>query len=122
VSKSADPSIKQAVKAGEISILKAWQWSRLSGKEQQNDLEELRGRKGTNQTSSRLIPKHLASMRPTGIVRQKLSDVLNPLTPDRLAILNSIVVHEIDVPGLVAYLTKEALQTLKTGEGAAWKT
>jgi ParB-like chromosome segregation protein Spo0J len=116
VLKSADPMIQQAVKSGEISVHKAWQWSRLSPQEQLKNLEELRSRKGTNQTSRRLIQKHVERMLPTRLIPPKLSDVLKPLIPDRLAMLNSIVVCEIDAPGKIAYITKNALQTLRTRE------
>jgi len=77
------------------------------------NLEELRSRKGTSQTSRRLIQAHVARMRIKTLAPPNLTDVLEPLIPDRLAILNSIVVSEIDAPGRVAYFTKEALQTLQ---------
>ena len=116
VLRSADPMIQKAVKAGEISLHKAWQWSGLSPQEQTKNLEELRSRKGTNQTSRRLIQKHVARMSPRRLLPSTLSDVLKPLIPDGLAKLSSIVVSEIDAPGQIAYFTKEALQTLRTTE------
>jgi hypothetical protein len=117
VLKSADPIIRQAVKSGEISLHKAWQWSGLSPREQLKNLEELRGRKGATQTSRRLIQGHVARMSPTRLVPSTLSDVLKPLIPDGLEKLSSIVVAEIDAPGQIAYFTKNALQSLKTTEG-----
>jgi hypothetical protein len=116
VLKSADPVIQEAVKAGEISLHKAWQWSGLSPQGQTKHLEELRSRKGTTQTSRRLIQKHVARMSPTRLLPTTLSDVLKPFIPDGLAKLSSIVVSEIDARGQIAYLTKEALQTLRTTE------
>jgi hypothetical protein len=116
VLKYAHPIIQEAVKAGEISLHKAWQWSGLSPQGQTKNLEELRSRKGTNQTSRRLIQKHVARMSPTRLLPSTLSDVLKPFIPDGLAKLSSIVVSEIDASGQIAYFTKEALRTLRTTE------
>lgn len=118
VSAFAPSPVQDAVNAGEISVHMAWQWKRSSAQEQLKNLEELRSRKGTNRTSRRLIQKHLAKMRPTRLVPPNLKDVLTSLMPDRLAILNSIVVSEIDVPGRVAYFTKEAFEVLGAKEGS----
>jgi hypothetical protein len=61
---SAHPMIKQALKADEISIHLAWQWSRLPAQQQLEKFEEHRSRRGTNQTSRRLIQKHVARLSP----------------------------------------------------------
>jgi hypothetical protein len=116
VSTSAPPSVQHALKSSEIRVHKAWQWSRLSPQEQVRKLEEYRSQKGTNQTSRRLIQKHVARMSPTRLLPSTLSDVLEPLIPSGLARLSSIVVSEVDAPGQIAYFTKEALQTLSTTE------
>ena len=112
--KSAHPEIQQAVRAEEISIHKAWQWSRLPAQQQLRELEQYRNRKGTNQTSRRLIQKHVASLSSTKLVPPSLGDLLKPLVPDGSAALESIVVTEIDVPGSIAYLTTGALRTLRS--------
>jgi hypothetical protein len=117
VLKSADPMIQKAAKAGEISLHKAWQWSRLSPQKQIESLEEFRNRKGTTLTSRRLIKRHLAKRSPTKLIQLTLSDVLLPLIPEGLARLSSIVVAEIDARGQIAYFSKEALQSLGTTKG-----
>lgn len=113
---SGPPAVQDAVKTGEISVHQAWQWRWLSAPEQLGKLGELRSRKGTNRTSSRLIQKHLARMRPTRLIPLNLKDVLNPALPDQMAILTSIFVSEIDLPGRIAYFTKEALRSLSANE------
>jgi hypothetical protein len=60
----AHPRVEIAVRTGEISIHKGWQWSRLSPHEQLRHLEEYQSRKGTNQTSRRLIKRHLVTLNP----------------------------------------------------------
>lgn len=55
-------------------------------------------------------------MSPTRLLPPNLRDVLQPLIPDRLALLQQIFVAKIDAPGRIAYLTAEAISALKSGE------
>ena len=110
---SAHPMIKQALKADEISIHLAWQWRTLPAQQQLEKFEEYRSRKGTNQTSRRLIQKHVARMSPPQLIPPTLGDLLKTFTSEGTAILDSIVISEIDAPGSIAYFTKSALQNLK---------
>jgi hypothetical protein len=120
--KAAHPRVEQAVRTGEISIHRAWQWSRLSPQQQSRELEEYQSRKGTNQTSRRLIQKHVARMSPTQLIPPSLGDLLKPIVPDRSAVLDSIVVTEVDAPGSIAYLTQDALSTLRSIEESKCQT
>jgi hypothetical protein len=115
VSNSAPP-IQQALKSGEIRVHKAWQWRHLSAQQQLEKLEEYRSRKGTNETSRRLIQKHVTRLSPTQLIPPSLGDLLKPLVPDRLVVLDSIVVSEIDAPGKIAYFTKGAMRALRRTE------
>ncbi len=65
----ADAKVEWSVRAGQISIHRAWQWSRLPRQQQLRDLEEYQNRKGTNQTSRRLIQKHVATLAPSKLFR-----------------------------------------------------
>ncbi len=112
--KTAHPRVELEVRTGEISIHKTWQWSLLSLQQQSRHLEEYQSRKGTNQTSRRLIQKHVARLSPTQLIPSSLGDLLKPIVPDRSAVLDSIVVTEVDAPGCIAYLTKDAFLTLKS--------
>jgi hypothetical protein len=111
---SAHPMIKQVLKAGEISIHMAWQWRSLPGQQQLEKLEEYRSRRGTNQTSRRLIQKHVARLSPPRLIPPTLGDLLKTFTPEGAALLDSIFISEIDTPGSIAYLTKSALRTLRS--------
>ena len=113
---TAHPRVEKAVRTGEISIHKAWQWSRLSPQQQSRHLEEYQCRKGTNQTSWRRIQKHVARLSPTQLIPHSLGDLLKPIVSDRSAALDSIVVTEVDAPGCIAYLTKDALFNLRSIE------
>jgi len=112
----AHPVIKQALKADEISIHLAWQWRRLSAQQQLEKLEDHRSRRGTNQTSRRLIQKHVARLSRPPLIPPTLSDLFKTVTPAGAALFDSILVSEIDAPGSIAYFTKSALRNLRSIE------
>ena len=113
---SADREIREATKTEEISIHKASLWCSLPAPQQLKELEKYRSRKGINQTSRRLIQKHVARLAPTRLVPWSLGDVLKPFVPNRSPALDSIFVAEIDAQGNIAYFTKTALHTLRLME------
>lgn len=112
----AAPVIQEAAKSGEIRIHRAWQWSRLPPHQQLKKLEEFGSSKGVGLVSRKLIQKHVERMTPTRLIPPTLSDVLKPLTPNRVAVLQAIVVSEIDAPGKIAYFTKDAMKTIRSQE------
>jgi hypothetical protein len=122
VLESAHPDIQHAVRTGEMSIHMAWKLSRLSPQQQLKELEQFRNLKGTNLTSRRLIQKHVATCPRTKLFPPTLGALLKPWTPGRLKRLERIAVTEIDAPGNVAYLTREAIQTLETVEETICET
>jgi len=118
----ADPVIQEAAKSGEISVHRAWQWSRLSHHHQVKKLEEFRSCKGVGLVSRKLIQKHVVTMRPTRLIPPTLGNVLKPLIPGRMTVLDAIVVSEIDAPGRIAYFTKGAIGVLRSREDPECKT
>jgi hypothetical protein len=116
VATHADRAIREAAKSGEILVHRAWQLSRLPHHHQRKKLEEFRSCKGVGLVSRRLIQKHVAKMAPNRVVPETLGDVLRPLVPNRVAVLDAVVVSEIDAPGRIAYFTKNAIRTLKSRE------
>jgi hypothetical protein len=119
---NGDPVIQNATKYGEIRVHRAWQLSRLPRNRQREQLEEFRSRKGVGVVSRRLIQKHVARMAPTQLIPRTLGDALKALNPDRIAVLDVIVVSEIDTPGCVAYFTKDAIKCLENTGGPQCKT
>ena len=111
---TGSPPIQEAVRTGEISIHKAWQWSRLSLQQQLRAIEEHRSRGGLSKTSRRLIQKHVAALSARPSPRPGLGALLTPLVPEHAAELDTITVTEIDSPGTIAYFTKNAVQVLQS--------
>jgi hypothetical protein len=118
----ADPVIQEAAKSGEIRVHRAWQWSRLSHHHQAKKLEGFRSWKGVGLVSRKLIQKHALTMRPTRLIPPTLANVLQLLSPDHMAVLDAIVVSEIDAPGRIAYFTKGAIGVLRSLEEPECKT
>lgn len=111
---SAHSVIQQALKADAISIHLAWQWRKLPAQQQLEKLEDHRSCRGTNQTSLRLIQKHVARLSPAQLIAPTLGDLLKTVTPEGAALFDSIAVSEIDAPGSIAYFTKSALRKLRS--------
>jgi ParB-like chromosome segregation protein Spo0J len=116
VSKCAPPRVQDALKSSEIRVHKAWQWRRLTPQGQEEKLEDYRSQKGTEQTSRRLIQKHVQRLVPTQLIPPTLGELLKPMLPDRAVVLDLIVVSEIGAPGKIAYLTGDAMLTLRRTE------
>jgi len=108
--------VEAALRIGEVSIHKAWQWSGLPPQAQLKELELYQGQKGTTKTSRQLIRKHVAKIAPKQLIMPSLGRLLAPLAPQFSAALDSVIVTEIEVPGKIAYLTTNALQALKSLE------
>ena len=114
--KTVQPTVEAALRIGEVSIHKAWQWSRLSPQAQVKELELYHGQKGTTKASRQLIRKHVAKIAPRQLIMPSLGRMLAPLAPQVSGALDSVIVTEIEAPGKVAYLTTIALQALKSLE------
>jgi hypothetical protein len=119
---SAVPEIHVSARAGELSVHKAWQWSVESRDDQLKKLEEYRSKKGTLWVSRQCIQKHVVRLAPERLFPLSLGNFLKPLTANRLSVLDSIVVSEIDSPGQVAYLTTGAIRLLRTNGGVECET
>jgi hypothetical protein len=117
VKSAADLKVREATRAEEISIHKASRWCSLPAHKQLEELEKHRSRKGIDQTSRRLIQKHVATLMPTQLVPANLGDFLKAFISHRSLILDLIVVAEIDAPGNIAYFTKDALRNLRSISG-----
>jgi hypothetical protein len=62
--RTGTPKLQEALRASQISIHQAWKWRQLSTERQLMELEQYRGRRGTNGMIRRLINKHIAKRSP----------------------------------------------------------
>jgi hypothetical protein len=108
LTKTARPQLLQALRSGEISIHRAWLWSKEPSDKQLVELRRYRDNRAANKIK-RLISRHKSknvavAVDPSGVVRR-----LAGLHSNRLAALNVRVVKGC---GETIYLTEELLQSL----------
>jgi len=110
--KTANPKLQEALRAGQISIHKAWQWRQLSPQGQLRELGLYLGQRGTNKLIRRLIKRHVAKRSPILPDRPNLGDLLRCRPLHETGELASISVVIIDAPENIAFMTKGALRIL----------
>lgn len=108
----ADPQLQAALRDGEISIHRAWQWSQLPRHEQRQNLALYRQRKGMERTVKQLISKQLkrqsstqtanrTRLAPTGC---DLARHLSGLAPETLTAVKVVLIKG---PGKTIAITEE---------------
>ena len=112
--KTAHPKLQQALRAGGISIHKAWLWSKLSAEKQLTELHLHESQRGTKKTIRLLLRQHVAKSSPVSANPRSLGDLLRSPFALQSKELDSIAVAEINVPRKYVFLTREALQALKS--------
>src|SRR5213593_3983899 len=95
--------LREALRANQISIHKAWQWRQLSPEGQLRELELYLGQRGTNKVIRRLIKRHVAKRSPIPPDRPNLGDLLRCRPLHETQELASISVVVIDAPENIAF-------------------
>jgi hypothetical protein len=107
---TAQPSIREAVQSGEISIHRAWLWSRFSAAQQAEALKRYRIKKGMGKAIRDAVSRCLLSASPTSLAVGDLTKLLAGFTT---ADSNSVTVIPIRVPGRTVFLSEELMELLK---------
>jgi hypothetical protein len=109
----ASRELMEGLRNGEISIHRAWLWSKVAPGEQQKLLSRYRSERGIKkkirQLISRHLPKHSSPLPEIAYLSQQLSR----LEPDQLS---SVGIAVLDVPGKGLFLTKELFEVLQTNQ------
>jgi hypothetical protein len=103
---TAQPELLQALRNGEISIHRAWVWSKESPEEQRAALWLRQGKTVVQRTIRTLISRHRPKNSPIVV---DLGDIVRRLSALRLG---PISVAEIKVPGRAIFVTEELLRAL----------
>ena len=103
---TAQPELLQALRNGEISIHRAWVWSKESPEEQRAALWLRQGKTVVQRTIRTLISRHRPKNSPIVL---DLGDIIRRLSELRLG---PISVAEIKVPGRTVFMTEELLRAL----------
>jgi len=106
---TAHPELLEALRAGEVSIHRAWKWSVKSQKRQTEALITHRGEKGVNKAIRDLISRQEPRSLPAAPDLGSLVSRLSQLRGDECGPINLSVVR---IPGKTIFVTEELLQSL----------
>jgi hypothetical protein len=110
---TAPPEILKALLNEEISIHRAWLWSKLSPEEQRENLRQNQSKRGIGKTIRRLLAPHLPKNSHAALNIGHLISLVSAL---QSAKPDSVRVVSVDVPGKAVFVTKELLRTLDRQE------
>jgi hypothetical protein len=103
------PDIQAALRAGEISIHRAWRWSKAPAEKQTEALRSHRSRSGVRKIIRALISQHRDNCRRDSLDFDRLFACLSSMSSsDR----ERVSVGVINTPGKAIFLTAELLQVL----------
>jgi hypothetical protein len=124
---AAHAAIEQALRDGEISIHRAWQWSQERPKQQLENLRLRRIKRSITKKAKALVAEHRANILPPVTAPPlltlpdlvKLVSCLSTMPEDQPSAFGTVAMVVLDVPGKAIYVTQELVQTV--GSGGACK-
>jgi hypothetical protein len=108
--------IIKALREKELSIHRAWLWSKLSPEEQQEQLWLHQSKKGIRKTIRHLLSPHLPKAAPPAFRVRHLIKLVSALQSGSLG---SVKVVPINIPGKIVLVTEELLRSLDAQEALA---
>ena len=106
---AASPDLLQSVRLGEVSIHRAWLWSKEPSHQQCKLLSGHQGEKGVRKAIRQLVSKHLPKPKSAVLTLADLAQCLREFEPG-----NSLVVAVVQIPGKAVFVTEELFSTLKS--------
>lgn len=108
LAKTAHPDVLQALRNGEISIHRAWLWSKEPLEKQRKALLLCQSEKGVKKTIRTLLRRHRPKSSPIVLDMNNLVERLSMLESSQLALVSVAV---IDAPGSTVFLTEELFRS-----------
>jgi len=108
---TAAPDIINALRGKEISIHRAWVWSKLSPEGQREELWQYRAKRGIRKTIRDLVSQYRSKSSPT---MPDMGDLLKLLSAVQSGKLGPIRVVSINVPGNFVFVSDELLRAVGT--------
>ncbi len=110
--KTASAEVNHAVRTGEISIHKAWQWSYESPEQQSENLRLRRIERGIKRKARALVAEHQAKLLspPTKMASVTVSEFFNRLSSmyaENSTGVGTVKILVLDVPGKGIYLAQD---------------
>jgi hypothetical protein len=113
---NAHPDIIKALQSEELSIHRAWLWSRLSPEGQREELSQYRNTRGIRKTIRDLISRHRSKTPPTGA---NVDDLIRLLPALQSGEVGPVTVVLVKVPEKVVFVSEELFSTLRTQQELA---
>jgi hypothetical protein len=107
--KTGQPELLEALRGGEISIHRAWQWSKEAPERQRDALRAYQNEQGVSKAIRVLIARHEPTSWPAAPDLGSLVLSLSELESDEYSSVNVSVIR---VPGKTVFVTEELLQSL----------
>jgi hypothetical protein len=111
---TADIEIIKALREKDLSIHRAWIWSKLPLHEQRGKLWQKRSEKGIARTIRRLVASHVPSV--TSPVAEA-TDVTHLLSAAQAGKLDSVRLVSVRVPGRAIFVTEDLFRILQDQQG-----
>ena len=108
--------IIKALRERDLSIHRAWLWSKLSPEEQQDQMWLHQSKKGIRKTIRHLLSPHLPKTPPPTFTVSDLAKLVSVLQSGSLG---SVKVVQIRTPGKIVLVTEELLRSLDAQERLA---
>jgi ParB-like chromosome segregation protein Spo0J len=106
---TAHSELLQALRNGEISIHRAWGWSKTSPEKQREELRFYQSERGVKKTIRLLVSRHRPNILPALTDFENLVRRLSALEPSELGVVR---VDLINAPGRAVFLTNELSRAL----------
>lgn len=113
---TAHSDIIKALRERELSIHRAWLWSKLSPDEQREKVWLNQSRKGIGKTIRHLLSPYLPKNSPPAL---NVGDVIKLVSALQSGKLASVRVVSINVPGKAIFVTEELFRTLEAQQELA---
>jgi len=107
----AHADVLEALRLGDVSIHRAWLWSKQDTREQAQRLFEHQGKKGVRQTIRQLISRHQPEAPHPVLTLPELLRGLQEVNRERA---RNIKVAVVDTPGFGILVTKELFQAIES--------
>jgi hypothetical protein len=107
---TADIEIIKAVREKDLSIHRAWMWSKLPPDEQREKLWRKRSEKGIARTIRRLVASHVPAVSSPVV---ESTDVTHLLSAAQAGRLDSVRLVSVRVPGRAIFVTEELFRILQ---------
>lgn len=117
LSTTAHSEVIKALREKELSIHRAWLWSKLSPEEQREKLWLSQSKRGIGKTIRHLLSRYTQKSSPS----RNAADLIKIVSALQSGKLGSVRLVSVNVPGKIILVTDELFQTLEAQEKLALK-